>query len=334
MLLVAEYERTGSYSATAQHFGVHENTVKRWVERFTLTGDVLTASRERVSTVVTPAFLDVALKLVDEGYRDLVYGVESWSDLLREIRSQGFTCSRRTLVDTLKKQGVVLRTLRRRPSLTLEHKEKRLQFCKAMLEKSDAQLLHFVYCDEKKFTCGRGRSGRTYLCRRTDPHKEQRGELESWYGGNGIMVWMGVSLKHGFHLHIFPPRNSEGQKLTVTGEIFDQAMKKPRGFLQYLKRHPAATIAMDNCPAHNKARSIYTIYIYYIYYIYTTRLVVGRAVVHGNRGRWMYILYLYRGFFISDERQKRLQGRTISVQLEEQFVLRHHTRGFWRIHYA
>ena len=194
MLLVAEYERTGSYSATAQHFGVHENTVKRWVERFTLTGDVLTASRERVSTVVTPAFLDVALKLVDEGYRDLVYGVESWSDLLREIRSQGFTCSRRTLVDTLKKQGVVLRTLRRRPSLTLEHKEKRLQFCKAMLEKSDAQLLHFVYCDEKKFTCGRGRSGRTYLCRSTDPHKEQRGELESWYGGNGIMVWMGVSV--------------------------------------------------------------------------------------------------------------------------------------------
>ena len=81
MLLVAEYERTGSYSATAQHFGVHENTVKRWVERFTLTGDVLTASRERVSTVVTPAFLDVALKLVDEGY-NLVYGVESWSDLL------------------------------------------------------------------------------------------------------------------------------------------------------------------------------------------------------------------------------------------------------------
>ena len=41
MLLVAEYERTGSYSATAQHFGVHENTVKRWVERFTLTGDVV-----------------------------------------------------------------------------------------------------------------------------------------------------------------------------------------------------------------------------------------------------------------------------------------------------
>ena len=90
---------------------------------------------------------------------------------------------------------------------------------------------------------------------RTDPHKEQRGELDSWYCGNGIMVWMGVSLKHGFHLHIFPPRNSEGQKLTVTGEIFDQAMKKPRGFLQYLKRHPAATIAMDNYPAHNKARA-------------------------------------------------------------------------------
>ena len=66
-----------------------------------------------------------------------------------------------------------------------------------------------------------------------------------------------LPLKHGFHLHIFPPQNSEGQKLTVTGEIFDQAMKKPRGFLQYLKRHPAATIAMDNCPAHNKARATF-----------------------------------------------------------------------------
>ena len=40
MLLVADFEKTESYSRTAQNFGVHEGTVKLWVERFNCTGDV------------------------------------------------------------------------------------------------------------------------------------------------------------------------------------------------------------------------------------------------------------------------------------------------------
>ena len=46
------------------------------------------------------------------------------------------------------------------------------------------------------------------------------------------MVWMGVSLNHGFHLHVFPTHDSQGNKVTVKGQIFYEAMKKRGGLFQ------------------------------------------------------------------------------------------------------
>ena len=98
--------------------------------------------------------------------------------LHRVVLSLGFQCSRPTLVNAMKSHGMIMRTLKRKPALTDEHKRKRVHFCSEMLTWSDTQLRQIVFCDEKKFTCGRGRNKITYFCRKTDPAKEQQGELE------------------------------------------------------------------------------------------------------------------------------------------------------------
>ena len=71
------------------------------------------------------------------------------------------------------------------------------------------------------------------------------------------MVWMGVRLNHGFHPQFFPPHDPSGRKVTVTGDVFNDAMKKHKGILNYVRRHPAAVIEMYNCPVHNFARTTF-----------------------------------------------------------------------------
>ena len=34
-------------------------------------------------------------------------------------------------------------------------------------------------------------------------------------------------------------------------------MKKRKGLLNYLRRHPSGVVAMDNCPVHNSARTTF-----------------------------------------------------------------------------
>ena len=68
------------------------------------------------------------------------------------------------------------------------------------------------------------------------------------------MVWVGVSLKHRFYIHVFPSHHPDGPKFTVNGDTFLDVMQKRGGFFQYLRRH-RAYVAMDNAPVHNKARA-------------------------------------------------------------------------------
>ena len=126
------------------------------------------------------------------------------------------------------KEKIVLRTALKTPFLSNNHKERTVQFATEMLQWSDAALENIIFCDVKFFTCKRS-TRPTYLYRKSDPPKEQTGELEPYHGGEGITVWMGVSLKHGFDLHVFPTHDSQGNKVTVKGQFFYQAMKKRGG---------------------------------------------------------------------------------------------------------
>ena len=179
MLLVADFEKTESYSRTAQNFGVHEGTVKLWVERFNCTGDVASPSPTRQPRVTTSDLMKVSLKLIDDAYRDLPYGISTWSELWREVKRRGFTCSITSLRNMLKnsKEKIVLRTALKTLFLSNNHKERRVQFATEVLQWSDAALENIIFCDEKKFTCKRS-TRPTYLCRKSDPPKEQTGELE------------------------------------------------------------------------------------------------------------------------------------------------------------
>ena len=139
------------------------------------------------------------------------------------------------------------------PTLTKEQKRKRVELCQELATWTPAQLEAIVWTDEKKFTCGGSRKI-TYLCRRSDPPKEHAGEREKWLGGDGIMVWMGVSIKLGFFFHEFPNKDQQGNKISVNGHLFKKTMLQRNGFLSFLRRHRGAVVAMDNCPIHNSTR--------------------------------------------------------------------------------
>ena len=71
------------------------------------------------------------------------------------------------------------------------------------------------------------------------------------------MMWMGVSIKHGFFVHEFPNRDSSNNKVSVNGQVFKEAMLKRGGFNSYLRRHPGAVVVMDNCTIYNTTRRFF-----------------------------------------------------------------------------
>ena len=178
ILLVKKYEETRYFSAVAREFDCHEDTVKRWVSRYQETGDVERSPyQDRQSPTMTPELITRALHLIDDAVKVQTYGIPSWAKLVFLLRAEGFTFSRRSLTRTLRKEGIMCRTVRRTPSLTPEHKRKRVEFCKELEKWTPRELENILWTDEKKFTCG-GSKNATYLCRRTDPVKEHAGERE------------------------------------------------------------------------------------------------------------------------------------------------------------
>ena len=177
-------------------------------------------------------------------------GCPSWSFILREVRKRGFSCSRPTLVNFLKDEGMIQRSFSKGLFLTEVHKAKRITFALKMQKCSVAQLRHIIWCDEKKFTCQLGREGRSYISRVSGPPKPPLKAAQKWFGGDGVNVWMGISLIYGVFYHVFPKRDRNG-KVTITSNVFKAAMTKRGGFLSYLKRHSGTRVAMGNAPCHN-----------------------------------------------------------------------------------
>ena len=69
---------------------------------------------------------------------------------------------------------------------------------------------------------------------------------------------MGISVQHGFFLHVFEPndRTSYDNTHKVSGEVILEAFQKPNGFLAYLKHHLRdVTVQMDNATTHNMAKA-------------------------------------------------------------------------------
>ena len=146
ILLVKKYEETGSFSAAAREAGCHENTAKRWIQRYEETGDVdRSPYKERQSIVMTPELITRAITLIDEGTGDLPCGIPSWSNLVSTLQSEGFYCSRRSITRTLKREGIILRTVPRRPALTAAHKQKRVELCRELSEWTPRDLESIIW---------------------------------------------------------------------------------------------------------------------------------------------------------------------------------------------
>ena len=114
-----------------------------------------------------------------------------------------------------------------------------------------------IWTDEKKFTCGLRNRKVSYICRSTDPPLEGLPEMQKWHGGEGIMIWMGVSLEYGIFFFEFPDKDENGNKQTVNSQNFMAAMTRNKGFFNVLKRHQGASVVMDGSPVHNRAKSLF-----------------------------------------------------------------------------
>ena len=143
------------------------------------------------NAVTTPELLEACREIIDASNATSARGCPSWSFILREVRKRGFSCSRPTLVNFLKDEGMIQRSFSKGLFLTEVHKAKRLTFALKMQKWSVAQLRHIIWCDEKKFTCQLGRESRSYICRASDPPKPPLKAAQKWFGGDGINVWMG-----------------------------------------------------------------------------------------------------------------------------------------------
>ena len=171
---------TNSFSAVAKMFRCHEDTVKRWMQRYEETGEVdRSPYKTRQSPVISDRLLKRALNLIDQATRNETYDIASWDHLLNLLVGEGFRCSRRALIRSLKKEGIISRTVPRSSALTKEHKRKRVELCQELATWTPAQLEAIVWTEEKKFTCGGSRKI-TYLCRRSDLPKEHAGKRENF----------------------------------------------------------------------------------------------------------------------------------------------------------
>ena len=71
------------------------------------------------------------------------------------------------------------------------------------------------------------------------------------------MAWMGISVEHGFFLHVLEPNDNTTYENAhkVTGGVILDSFQKPNGFLHYLKDHvDNVTVQMDNATTHNLAK--------------------------------------------------------------------------------
>ena len=71
-------------------------------------------SPKRLPRVSIPDLKEVVLKIIDAAYRDLPYGIANWSELWREVKRHGSTCSLNSLKNMLKKskEKIILRTVK------------------------------------------------------------------------------------------------------------------------------------------------------------------------------------------------------------------------------
>ena len=247
-----ERHRGTSIEDTARMMNCSESSVYRYKTRFDESGDVARASYSRDNAVDTEEFRAMLCTLVDDE-KDTPFGCPGFKWVHKRVDKTLYPCSLNIVKRSLKRMGYVIKTMSHKPFLTAGHKAARLQLADYFDGWSPDQLSRVVWCDEKTFRCGSHGKKITYLAKITDPPKETPVEMDRWYGGKGVHVFMATSLRWEVPDACF---HEFSQNETVTNEVFLRTMKKRNRFFNWMHRRPGAAVVLDNAPGHGAARRI------------------------------------------------------------------------------
>jgi transposase len=157
--IIAKWKEVQSPLAVAAALGIHLKVVRRWLERYLATGDVVDAQRSGRKRILDPAASQKAYRLMlsNENGNSKAVGML--------LHSQGIVSKpldrrvvARAVHNVAAEAGVKLRILRGEPKKRLSEAncQKRLAFCKSNLKRnwravmfSDRKKFHFTYPGQK-----------------------------------------------------------------------------------------------------------------------------------------------------------------------------------------
>ena len=207
----------------------------------------------------TKPFRAALVKVVDDANKT-IDGCPSFPWVHNEMIKKGFHCSLSTIKKTLRSLNYLLQAKAPSCELKQHHKEARLSLAESLLSFPKEKLDSIIWTDEKKFTCGSKTYSRFFIGKKGCT-KIKMGRNNRWFGGKGVIVWMGISVKHGPFLHLFSSQ-SQGKKIrdvsSVKGEtILVECLSKRGGIFEYLvENREQAIVQMDNAATHNKTKRV------------------------------------------------------------------------------
>lgn len=224
-----------SVSATARRFNVQRSTLRVWWARFQGTGsvsDLPGRGRGRVTTARQDRF--ILLTHLRNRFQPAtvtareIPGARRISDstVRRRLRENDLQCRRPAV----------------RPPLQPRHRRARLQWAREHLRWRLAQWGNVLFTDESRFLLSTA-DGRQRVYRRAGERYADNCVVNRLpYGGGGVMVWGGISLRRRTNL-VFIEGNLNGAR--YRDEIIQQHV------VPFVHDHgPGIVLQHDNAPAH------------------------------------------------------------------------------------
>ena len=250
--IIKQHKKGLSIHKLSNNFGRDRRTIRRIVNLWK-EGEDLTPQKSP-GKKSSRRFKDLVKKIVDDE-NETYDGCLTYTWIHEQVLNMGYKCSLNKIRTILKNIDYGRWAKSPNCDLTEEHKSQRLRLANELLTWPKEDLNKIIWTDEKLFTCGV--HGSQFFIGPKGCQRKPRCRNRRWYGGKGVMAWMGISVEHGFFLHVFEPNDNTTYENAhkVTGGVILDSFQKPNGFLHYLKDHvDNVTVQMDNATTHNLAK--------------------------------------------------------------------------------
>lgn len=181
--IVQHYGLGEGYKKLSQRFQLSVSTVRNIVRKWKATGTVLVKARSGRPRRISERQRRRMVRMVK-------YNPQTTSkDLQGHLAADGVTVHRSTIQRTLHKEKLYGRVMRKKPFLRTRHKQSRLRYAKAHLDKPASSWNKVLWTDETKIELFGHNKGR-YAWRRKNTAFQEKHLLPTVkFGGGSIMLW-------------------------------------------------------------------------------------------------------------------------------------------------